>query len=405
MNQIEIYVFQADQGDSFLVTIFDGNREINLLIDCGTYRTYQQYIRKKLLNMAQDGRVIDYLILTHLHSDHIGGAIPLLKENGSSGAPNIISVRHVLYNGFLGLQLQHYEKEICNDRDKRIYQGICGKGAAILSKCIPEKRITIQEELCLSKLLLDGRYNWNDGCGIMPNKIMTNDLEKINVEKHISIQLLSPGLNEIIAMNQEWEKYLKRIYKKIHVSDNLLIRSAYEAFQYILNNKEYDEIAQSIGQQNPDKEGIERLASDRGSYEHTHENSSSIAFLLQIDEKKLLFLGDSCISVCQRKLRELYGTNEMDMDFIKLSHHGSERNISEKFLKQFGSKNYLISAGTGSKRPSKKTLALLLMTHSDRNKKIFVTNRNKHILWMDQEKVHQFYDFEFVDIAGKSIKL
>ena len=95
----------------------------------------------------------------------------------------------------------------------------------------------------------------------------------------------------------------------------------------------------------------------------------------------------------------------MDMDFIKLSHHGSERNISEKFLKQFGSKNYLISAGTGSKRPSKKTLALLLMTHSDRNKKIFVTNRNKHILWMDQEKVHQFYDFEFVDIAGKSIKL
>ena len=93
----------------------------------------------------------------------------------------------------------------------------------------------------------------------MPNKIMTNDLEKINVEKHISIQLLSPGLNEIIAMNQEWEKYLKRIYKKIHVSDNLLIRSAYEAFQYILNNKEYDEIAQSIGQQNPDNAEGRRL--------------------------------------------------------------------------------------------------------------------------------------------------
>ena len=46
MIQVEIYVFQAGEGDSFLVTVKDGKKEINLLIDCGNYVTYQQYIRK-----------------------------------------------------------------------------------------------------------------------------------------------------------------------------------------------------------------------------------------------------------------------------------------------------------------------------------------------------------------------
>ena len=120
MIQVEIYVFQAGEGDSFLVTIKDGKKEINLLIDCGNYVTYQQYIRKKLLNMAQNGKMIDYLILTHVHSDHIGGAIPLLKENGSSDATKVIPIRNVLYNGFLGLKLQHYQEQACDDREKLI---------------------------------------------------------------------------------------------------------------------------------------------------------------------------------------------------------------------------------------------------------------------------------------------
>lgn len=405
MNQIEIYVFQAGEGDSFLITIINREKEINLLIDCGTYATYDQYIRKKLLDMAQNGREIDYLILTHIHSDHIGGAIPFLKENGSSNDAKVIPIRHILYNGFLGLQMQHYQDGLCSGREKMIYQGICGKRAAILSKKCDKKLITLNEELCLSKLLLDGGYDWNDGGGILPKKIVTNQFGKIDVEENISIQLLSPGLNELIAMNQEWEKYLKRIYSKIHFDDNSLTRSAYEAFQYILNEKEYEEITQLIGQPIPDREGIERLASSKGNYDYTHENSSSIAFLLQVDKKRLLFLGDSCIGICYRKLRDLYGIGETEMDLIKLSHHGSERNISERFLRQFGSENYLISAGTGIKRPSKKTLALLLTDHADRSKKIYVTNRNEHILWMDNERIHQFYDFEFVDIAGKSIKL
>ena len=33
MIQVEIYVFQAGEGDSFLVTVKDGKKEINFLIN------------------------------------------------------------------------------------------------------------------------------------------------------------------------------------------------------------------------------------------------------------------------------------------------------------------------------------------------------------------------------------
>lgn len=237
MIQVEIYVFQAGEGDSFLVTVKDGKKEINLLIDCGNYVTYQKYIRKKLLNMAQNGKMIDYLILTHVHSDHIGGAIPLLKENGSSDAAKVIPIRNVLYNGFLGLKLQHYQEQACDDREKLIYQGICARRAAVLSKCIRGKRITLQEELCISKLLLDGRYNWNGGCGAWPEKVIINQSDQIEIGEHISIRFVSPGFNQLVAMNQEWEKYLERMNRRMDLKDNTLIRSAYESFQYILNEK------------------------------------------------------------------------------------------------------------------------------------------------------------------------
>lgn len=92
-----------------------------MLIDCGNYVIYQQYIRKKLL-----------------------------KENGSSDAAKVIPIRNVLYNGFLGLKLQHYQEQACDAREKLIYQGICAQRAEALSKCLRGKRITLQEELCIS---------------------------------------------------------------------------------------------------------------------------------------------------------------------------------------------------------------------------------------------------------------
>ena len=65
--------------------------------------------------------------------------------------------------------------------------------------------------------------------------------------------------------------------------------------------------------------------------------------MLSVKNKKVLFLGDANIEICRKNLEKIYGLNPIEMELIKLSHHGSKRNISNHFLEQFGSRSYLIS--------------------------------------------------------------
>ena len=160
-SKIEIHAFQAYDGDCFLVTIYEPEREVNLLIDCGSSETYKYYVKPYLLRMSEQQKKIDYLILTHIHSDHIGGAIPLLLDNGSANDANIIEISNVIYNGYLGLGLESYEKKECTVEEKRIYQGIITQGQAVAGKSVTEKQVTLNEELCISKLLIQGKYNRN----------------------------------------------------------------------------------------------------------------------------------------------------------------------------------------------------------------------------------------------------
>ena len=139
---IKIHTFQAFDGDSFLVTICESEKEINILIDCGNQETYQNYIKPHLLHMSEQGKKINFLILTHVHSDHIGGAIPLLVENRSFAESCIIEIEHVIYNGYLGLELECYPSLDCTAKEQRMCQGILAQGRAVSGRKQTEKHNT-----------------------------------------------------------------------------------------------------------------------------------------------------------------------------------------------------------------------------------------------------------------------
>ena len=53
-SKIEIHAFQAYDGDCFLVTIYEPEREVNLLIDCGSSETYKNHVKPYLLRMSKN---------------------------------------------------------------------------------------------------------------------------------------------------------------------------------------------------------------------------------------------------------------------------------------------------------------------------------------------------------------
>lgn len=402
---IKIHTFQAYDGDCFLVTVYEPNKEVNLLIDCGSSETYHNYIKSYLLDMSKQRRKIDYLILSHIHSDHIGGAIPLLLDNGSADDPQIIEISNVIYNGFLGLNLEVYEKKGCTVQEKRIYQGIISQGQAVLGKNVTEKQITLNEELCISQLLIQGNYNWNAWNESELNVVIADSQMKIDIGNQSYIQFISPNREQLRRMNKKWELYVKRIYNRFPNIDNLHIRNAFEAFQWIINNVDYENVQEMVSTNVLTKEKIERMATSRYSYDYTDENLESIAFVLVCGKKKMLFLSDANIEVCRKNLEQIYGNTPLKINLIKLSHHGSKRNISMRFLKQYYSDSYLISAGENKLRPSMETIAMILMNDYEQKKKIYIVNRNQTIECFDKEKIHSDFNFEFIDAKDKVIEI
>lgn len=73
----------------------------------------------------------------------------------------------------------------------------------------------------------------------------------------------------------------------------------------------------------------------------TPTNRASIIFVLEFEEKKLLFPGDSTSENILRAINTYYPGDKFDL--VKLPHHGSPRNISREMIRQIKSENYIIS--------------------------------------------------------------
>lgn len=404
MNQIKITMFQAGCGDSFLVTI-NGEEEINILIDCGTKDTYYKHIKPKLLEMNKNKKSLDLIVLTHIHSDHIEGAIHLFRENKGNDINEIIQIKNVIYNGFKGLELSENEDAILNQLDELIYKGIINNGKATLSKADTSKEISIKQDLFLSSYILKGGYNWNSVDQFKGGIVLSDTLPKIHLNKDICITFISPNMDNIKELNNMWEKYLKSKRKKINLSDNDLVKNAYEAYMMIISSEESENIIQNISQNKSLKiSDIHNLSKEITKSDDKVENGSSIAFVLEAKEKKLLFLGDSFPEVYYKNLLLLKDKGLGNyFDLIKLSHHGSRNNISDDFLSIFDSHTYLISTNGKYGHPDVETIAKIINRDTEIPRNIIISNTTESIKMFDTKELKDEFNYSIQYINNDPI--
>ncbi len=51
------------------------------------------------------------------------------------------------------------------------------------------------------------------------------------------------------------------------------------------------------------------------------------------------------------------------------------------------------------------TIAMILMNDVEKNKKIYIVNRNLTVECFDKENIHSDFDFEFIDVKDKVIEI
>lgn len=91
-------------------------------------------------------------------------------------------------------------------------------------------------------------------------------------------------------------------------------------------------------------------------------NACSIAFVLRYKNKSMLYLGDAHPEVISSQLESLgYNeSNKLKIDIVKMSHHGSFKNVSNRLISLISCNTFWISTNGGkgnSRHPDPETLA------------------------------------------------
>ena len=381
---VSVKIYPAKNGDCFLVSFGENTEEkMHLLIDCGYVETFQKYLKNDLIEIAKSGGTVEKLILTHIDADHIQGAIRLLKDNNTE---KFITIKEVWHNTYRHLSEQQ-EGEI-DVKQERILQQIIRRGYPQNESKQGEQEISAEQGTTVGALLLQGKYSWN---GDFNNQaVCIEQKSKVELNLDANIYLLSPDKQKLGKLKNLWSDELKRYGSNFNSGSSQLYDDAFE----MLLSWEKGKAKVAPKRISAAKDTLEELLTTPFNEDDTATNGSSIAFVLQVQNKKLLFLADAHPDLIVHSLNEYQNEGTIIFDLIKVSHHGSFGNISRELLNKIDSERYLISTnGQKNNHPDKETISQIITRKADFHRKLYFNYITANSKYFDREDWMEKYNY------------
>ncbi len=306
-----------------------------MLIDGGYADTFHRYIKSDLVNLATSGYSLDVVVATHVDSDHISGLLSFFMRNGSAQSPAIIPVREVLHNSLRSLAAPTEGQSVMRRDDMALLREIRMRGYRQPDVAnSAENEISARQGNSLAQLLRDGGYQWNTHTGVVP--IGRDRIDRLRIRQG-QITILGPNQTRLDSLKEWWTSEIRRM-GWVGSLGNLD-----DAFEYLCSHEVVDPGEQLLTASDAD------LAS---AYvpDNSVTNGSSISLVVEIEGRRLLFLGDSW---AEDTVAALAANGPLIFDAVKIAHHGSARNTSLELLKLVDSPHFFISTnGSGHDHPN-----------------------------------------------------
>ncbi|MFD2914144.1 MBL fold metallo-hydrolase [Psychroserpens luteus] len=384
---INVRMYQANEGDAFLIS-FGIDKNINVIIDMGLSDTYKNHIKKDLILLNEKAKSIQLLVVTHIDKDHIEGAISFLKENGNNS--NIIKVEEVWHNSFKHLQFNKRKVDKIQKEESKALTLIKHQNSNN-SKQDGLCDTSIEEGVTLASLIYENKYKWNH---MFNNKAICFEEKINNTIESVKFILLSPDHKKLKKLSKKWEDKLDSIFYNFKISDDVIFDDAFELYMQNLNDTELELKDTSSSS---DVFDIDKLALKEEN-EYTETNGSSISFIIEYKEKKMLFLADSQINIIYKNINKLKASGyHLNFDLVKISHHGSNKNTSNKLLSLFDSKRYLISTdGKKHSHPNLEVIAKIIKKESIHTKELIFNYEHPKLKPFQSSSLKEKYNYEII---------
>ena len=322
----------SGNGDCIICVVDKGNgSNLSMMIDCHVFTTEIKAIVSDILNCH-----LDFLVVTHIDIDHIDGICNMLYQMPE------LKIDHIIYNNLFVNHADKAQIEPLSDFEKEQIKRL--KTFIPQWKPRAEHAVAAKESLALSTLI---QKNWADA--------WDRNLKLVNGE-YISLGglgkmfIVSPTRTAIDELNEYiLDEFARKFYKKYPLEKGE--ENGAELFELL--NLLYNQ--KDILLENKISTSTETLKAEyeKGDREDTSKtNRSSIAFVWELDEKKILFLGDASSEIVIEGINAYKKRNQIPLDkkiifdAIKVSHHGSDANLSKELLKHIDSQNWIFCGST-----------------------------------------------------------
>ena len=315
----------------------------SMMVDCHCFTSEIQAIITDTLHCH-----IDYLVVTHIDTDHINGICNMLYQMPE------LRIDHIIYNNLFAKE-DDAQVEPLNDFQRKQIEAL--KVCILTWKPNIENKVAKKEALALSTLI---QRNWADA---WDKKLTLIDGEYLSLGGLGRIFIVSPTQTAIDELNKQiLDEFAQKFYEKYPLEQGKekgaelfeLLSLLYNQKELLLENK----ISCSTGTMR-----AEYNKSDREDTSKT--NRASIAFVWEFGKKRILLLGDATSEVVIEGIKAYKKKNKIPLetkiyfDAIKVPHHGSDVNLSKELLKHIDSPNWIF-CGCTSIAPHLHTLANII---------------------------------------------
>ena len=332
---------EAKHGDALILHYGDASSPKFIVIDGGPPGTYKESYRPRLdairKNRGGGQLEIRMLMVSHIDDDHITGVLELiraLREDDEAGRQlpfDILTLWHNSFDDIIAKAGAAATAEILKHAGDAAKQN--GSGAAIVA--------SVGQGRALRKGADALAVNMNSGFEDLIQFVKPpagKAAKRLKISGDLFFTVLGPRKDELDALEKKWAKELPAIIEKEKKKDKTAA------------------IAEFV--------------------DTSVHNLSSVVVLAEFNGKTILLTGDARGDFIIDSLKEagLLKGGKLEVDILKVPHHGSRRNIAIEFFETVHAKHYVFSANGKFGNPDPPTFDDLFKTRPKGTYELWLTN-------------------------------
>lgn len=251
----------------------------HILVDGGPTQTLPNLLAVLEQARVEGSLTLESLVVTHYDLDHIGGIIALLEQK-----PDWLKINDIWFNGHKHL--------------------------------LPRDLLGPRHSDVLANIIVQNQLPWN--MAFQKKAVTTCAGNSIDLPGGMSIWVLSPTEKELSALVKQWPAGALG-------NDNSAPK---------------DRLGRHDTWPPP---AFFSLVATRSPRDDSASNASSIALLLKFAKKRVLLSGDAHAEVICESLATYWPKQKLEIDLLKVSHHGSQSNTSTALLNHIECSRFAIS--------------------------------------------------------------